>query len=114
MPLINNISPMINAASRVNMMQQVTVDDLAQLDSSRIDFKNYDFGDVSYTYIRENEYARPDILSLRVFGTPNYWWFIMWFNGFGDPWHDMMPDTLVKVPQLSRVENAIKKYKTYV
>ena len=105
---------MINAASRVNMMQQVTVDDLAQLDSSRIDFKNYDFGDVSYTYIRENEYARPDILSLRVFGTPNYWWFFMWFNGFGDPWHDMMPDTLVKVPQLSRVENAIKKYKTYV
>ena len=55
MPLINNISLMINAASRVNMMQQVTVDDLAQLDSSRIDFKNYDFGDVSYTYIKENE-----------------------------------------------------------
>lgn len=104
---------MIDAANRVNMMQKVTVDNVAQLDNSRVDFKNYDFGSVTYTFIRENERARPDLLSLRVFGTPNYWWFIMWFNGFSDPWYDMMPDTLVKVPQLNRVTNAVKKYKTY-
>lgn len=110
---INNLKIMIDAANRVNMMKKVTVDDIAQLDSSRIDFKNYDFGSITYTFIKENERARPDLLSLRIFGTPNYWWFIMWFNGFSDPWYDMMPDTLVKVPQLNRVTNAIKKYKTY-
>lgn len=105
---------MINVANRINMMQQVTVDETAQLDISRCDFKDYNFGDVSYTYIHENEYARPDLIALRTLGTPNYWWFIMWFNGFSDPWHDLMPDTIIKVPAVEKVIEAIKLHKTYV
>lgn len=104
---------MINATNRVNMMKKVTVDDVAQLDISRCDFKNYDFGDVTYTIVKENEYARPDLLAVRTLGSPNYWWFIMWFNGFSDPWHDLVPDTIVKIPSIERVKEAIKLYKCY-
>ena len=104
---------MINVANRINMMKKITVDDIAQLDISRCDFKDYKFGDVTYTMVKENEYARPDLLALRTLGTPNYWWFIMWFNGFSDPWHDLMPDTLVMIPSIERVNDAIKLHKSY-
>lgn len=102
---------MINITNRSNMLEQVAVDDITQLDINRIDFKDFDFGEPSYTMVRSNERARPDLLSLRVLGTPNYWWFIMWYNGMSDPWHDLMPDVVIKVPNQARVLEAIKKYR---
>ena len=102
---------MMNVTNRTTMLPCVEVDSITQLDISRIDFKDYDFGKDSYFMIKSNEYARPDLMSLRVYGTPSYWWFVMWYNGFSDPWHDLMPNTIFKVPQLTRVEEAIKLHK---
>jgi len=102
---------MINITNRSNMLEQVSVDSVSQYDINRIDFKDFDFGTPTYTMVKENERARPDLLALRTLGTPNYWWFIMWYNGFSDPWHDLMPDTIVKVPNPTKVLEAIKKYR---
>lgn len=101
---------MINATNRNNMFPTITVDGVTQKDISRIDFKDYDFGAVQYTMIREIELGRPDLLSLRLYGTPGYWWFILWFNGMRDPWHDLQPDTMIKYPSMNSINNAIRIY----
>lgn len=93
------------------MLPKQTVDDVAQLDISRIDFKDYDFGTLKYDYVRETEVARPDMISLRLLGTPNYWWFVMWFNGFSDPWNDLKNETIIKIPDVTRIQEAIKLHK---
>lgn len=93
------------------MYKTVSVDDIAQKDIYSIDFKDFDFGKISWARIKPYEYARPDIISQRLYGTMTYWWFIMWFNGFQDPWHDMMPDVLVKYPSEEKIQQAIKQYR---
>lgn len=101
---------MINVFNRNNMYEQVTVEGIAQKDIYSIDFKDFDFGEVAYSYVKTYEYARPDLISYRLYGTTAYWWFIMWFNGFCDPWHDIVPDTIVKYPSEALVKQAIKLY----
>lgn len=101
---------MINIANRINMFKTVTVDEIDQKDIYSIDFKSFDFGEVQYSPIKENEYARPDLISARLLGTASYWWFLMWFNGFSDAWNDLMPETIVKYPSINKIREAMKVY----
>ena len=55
-----------------------------------------------------NLIRRPDLLSAQVYGTPHLWWVIYEFNGIKDPLFEITTGTILKIPELSRVLEAIQ------
>lgn len=99
---------MRNALNRENVHSQYFTGDVIEYDLGTVNLDGYDFGEYSWAVIRDNEYCRPDLISLRLYGTSNLWWFICWYNGFQDPWHDLQPDTGVKYPSLEKAMEGIR------
>lgn len=99
---------MRNTLNRENVISQYFTDGIAEYDLSNPNFGDYDFGEYQWTTIREKEMCRPDLISKRIYGTSNLWWFIMWYNGFQDPWYDLQPFTGVKFPSYNRVIEGIR------
>lgn len=101
---------MENITFRSNYLQEEMVDNFTQYDLGSINFGNYDFGSVRYYQLKYQDVARPDIISQRLYGTTNYWWFIMWYNGVGDVWNDLRENMVIKYPSIDRVREGIKLY----
>jgi len=53
--------------------------------------------------LQEHEVGRPDILSYVFYKNPNLYWIILSVNDLADPFEDMKPGMLIRIPQLSRV-----------
>ena len=101
---------MKNITYRTNYLKEENIAGMLEYDLSSMDFGNYDFGSVLYYTVRELDVGRPDIISQRLYGTTNYWWFLMWFNGVSDPWNDLRDGMVLKYPALERVREGIKLY----
>ncbi len=102
---------MRNALNRENCLDEFTLDETKQYDLSDYGLTDFNFGTRYMDVIRQNEEYRPDIISYRVFGTTDLWWFLMWLNGFSDPWHDLKADTAFYYVDVERVRNAIREVK---
>lgn len=50
---------------------------------------------------------RPDLLSSRVYGTPDLWFVIYEFNNIRDPFFNLTQGTSLRIPELDRVLTAI-------
>lgn len=100
---------MATIASRTEYLQKVLVDGILQYDLCSLDADDYDFGKENFIVVRDNEECRPDLISLRAYGTMNYWWFIMWYNGITDIWNDLKRDPekplILKYPDLEVVRD---------
>lgn len=90
---------------RTNFLNKEQNDDIAQYDLGSLYMDSYDFGKISLYRIKKIEECRPDIISYRLYGTQNYWWFIMWFNGFMDVWNDLTENQVIKYPSLQSVRD---------
>lgn len=101
---------MKNITYRSNLMDEVNITGNVEYDLGSIDFGNFEFGENSYYLVREEEVYRPDIISQRLYGTTNYWWFIMWYNGISDIWNDLRAGLVLKYPNIELVRQAIKLY----
>jgi hypothetical protein len=57
-----------------------------------------------------NKYCecRPDYISQKIYGTQNYWWFLMWFNGYSDIWNDITEGQVIKYPSLQKVRDFLR------
>lgn len=102
---------MRTALNRENCLMECIVDDTKQLDLSDYGLTDFNFGTRVMGIIRPNEECRPDLISLRVYGTVDLWWFVMWYNGFSDPWHDLKADTAFYYMTGERVKDAIRQVK---
>lgn len=95
--------------NRETLFQKNIVDDVKEVDMGSIDFPELDEAKVySWTTVRDQEYCRPDLVSYRLYGTDELWWFVMWLNGIADPWHDLMPDVVLKYLPIDKINNAFK------
>ncbi len=99
---------MDNITERTNYLNKELVDDIGQYDLGSLYFDSFDFGRVSYHVVTKNEECRPDIVSYKLYGTQNYWWFIMLFNGYCDIWNDLTENQIIKYPALQRVRDFLK------
>ena len=73
--------------NRETLFQKNIVDDVKEVDMGSIDFPELDEAKVySWTTVRDQEYCRPDLVSYRLYGTDELWWFVMWLNGISDPY----------------------------
>lgn len=51
--------------------------------------------------------TRPDLLSSKVYGTPELWWVIYEFNGIQDPITELKVGQILRIPEINRVLDAI-------
>ena len=51
------------------------------------------------------DYARPDLISAKYFGTNDYWWFIMKVNGIDDVWNEMYVGMDIYIPDEGDILN---------
>lgn len=65
-------------------------------------------GDTFITITQDIE-KRPDLMSSRVYGTPDLWWVIYEFNGIRDPFFELKQGTSLRIPALERVLDAISE-----
>lgn len=102
---------MRNALNRENCLSEFVLDGIAQFDLSSYGLTDFDFGVENHTILRPNEYCRPDLLSMRIYGTTDLDWFLMWYNGISDPWHDLQGDKAIYYVNAERVKEAIRYVK---
>ena len=53
--------------------------------------------------LEEYEVGRPDLISYRYYKTPKLYWLILHVNDISDPFEDMYPGMLIRIPALQRV-----------
>lgn len=52
--------------------------------------------------------GRPDLISNLAYGTPDLWWVIYEFNGIRDPLFELTTGTVLRIPAIDRVLDAIR------
>lgn len=67
-----------------------------------------DQGDTFFTVTQE-VLNRPDLIAQTFYGNPEYWWVIYEFNGIRDPLFGLKLNQILRIPDLSRVLQAISK-----
>lgn len=102
---------MENITYRTNFLTTNQVDGINEKDLGSIDFGDFDFGSVQYYECSQMDVGRPDRISKIIYGTSNYWWFLMWFNGITDVWNDIRDTMIIKYPALEMVREAFKTYR---
>jgi len=58
---------------------------------------------VSYT-IQSEDQGRPDRISQKVYGTSDYDWLILYYNGILDPFKELVVGKVIRIPDLSAVK----------
>lgn len=99
---------MENLTYRTNFLDDVTVDDVIQKDLGSLDFGDFDFGQTLFYKTDEYDIGRPDIISYKIYGTTNYQWFLMEFNGISDCWNDIRENMLIEYPSIDMVREGLK------
>lgn len=54
-------------------------------------------------YLEAGDVARPDLLAYRFYGDPAYYWIILWVNEIMDPFEQMYPGLLLRIPTQQRL-----------
>lgn len=67
-----------------------------------------DQGDTFFTVTQE-VLKRPDLIAQTFYGNVEYWWAIYEFNGVKDPLFELKIGQILRIPDLSRVIQAISK-----
>jgi hypothetical protein len=47
--------------------------------------------------------GRPDLISYKFYGTPVFYWILLWINGILDPFEGMYPGMLLRIPTRFRL-----------
>lgn len=50
------------------------------------------------------EEGRPDLLANTIYGNPNYWWILMYYNSLVDP-SELISGMVIKYPAISDLES---------
>ena len=58
-----------------------------------------------FDMIQRIDIQRPDILSLRIYGTSSYWWVLSKFNHYDDWFNDVYVGQDIMIPDIHDVED---------
>jgi len=61
-----------------------------------------DSSDQYYT-LEAGDVGRPDLISYKFYGTPSFYWIILWINNIADPFEGMYPGMLLRIPTALRL-----------
>lgn len=115
---------------RTNYVKTKTVDDVNEKDFLLNSFSYFNWERPMLNYrMTYDDYLRPDLLSLKIYGTQEYWWIILKCNpGFDDIFNDFVVDadgeveyegslkidSLIKIPNILDIKDFITFNKTFI
>lgn len=67
-----------------------------------------DNSDVLVT-ITQELVRRPDLISFKAYGSPDFWWAIFEYNGIRDPVFELRSGQILKIPSIARITAAITR-----
>jgi hypothetical protein len=59
--------------------------------------------------INSIDFARPDLISAKYYGTQSYWWFILKVNNIDDIWNEMYIGMDILIPNEGDILNFLNK-----
>ena len=75
------------------------------------DFEKYNFlYPMTYYRIKEDDVGRPDVISLKLYGTIDFWWLLMKFNRVDDVWNELYIGQVIKVPDVRDFTQYVNRY----
>ncbi len=85
--------------SRTRYFPKYNIDGINENDLAFSNFSNYIFKNkfTSYT-LTISDVQRPDLISVRNFQKPNYWWIILKLNNICDIWNDLTVGMTLLIP----------------
>lgn len=57
----------------------------------------------TFYVLEAKEVARPDLISYKFYGTPAFYWVLLWINDISDPFEGMYPGMLIRIPTFQRL-----------
>lgn len=55
--------------------------------------------------VTAREVGRPDLVAERMLGSQDLWWAVMKYNHIDDPWNELYPGLVLKVPSLADLQS---------
>lgn len=68
-------------------------------------------GDV-FVQVTQDLLMRPDLVSFKAYGVPDFWWAIYELNGIRDPLFDLKLNQTLRIPSLTNLKAAIASLNT--
>ncbi len=102
--------------NRTNFCDRVNPNGVSEIDmlSLSLNFSLFENNNgYTYYYITADDLLRPDLLSLRLYGTMDYWWIISSFNHIEDWWNDVTLGMRISVPNLIDIQNFYTKFRNH-
>ncbi|MFW6272820.1 MAG: hypothetical protein ACOC2U_03470 [bacterium] len=61
--------------------------------------------ETSFYTIKTDDIQRPDLLAIKVLGSIEYWWILLYVNNIFDPWNDLEVGQVIKIPNKKDIED---------
>ena len=98
--------------NRTKFYKKTTVDNVQELDFLHNSISNLVGRRRSGHYrLSVLDRKRPDITSYRNYGTPNYWWIVLAFNGVQDPFFETRVGRMFAIPNVLDIYDFAKDFK---
>jgi len=62
---------------------------------------------VNFYTLRYHDIFRPDLLSNKLYGTPDLWWILFKYNNIDDVWNDLEEGMVIHVPSMADIEDFV-------
>jgi len=97
---------------RTKFFKKVTIDGVEQLDHLYNSLSNLVARrPVSFSRLSILDRKRPDLTSYRIYGTVDFWWIYLVFNGIQDPFFETTVGRVVKLPHWLDIFDFTKEFK---
>jgi len=60
--------------------------------------------------VTAQDVGRPDLMAQRILGTQELWWVLLKYNDIDDPWNELYPGQILKIPSVTSVQSYAMDY----
>jgi hypothetical protein len=92
--------------TRSDFCQTITVNGIQEKDINLCQWELFSITrPLSYYQISDGDKARPDLLSLKIYGTMDYWWVLCKHNKIDDLWNDLVAGEYLECPNVQDIQD---------
>ena len=61
--------------------------------------------------VKSSDVGRPDLMSSRILGTQDLWWILLKYNDIDDPWNELWPGQILRIPDSDSIKSYLAQHK---
>lgn len=93
-------------SKRTSVIENVNVNGTDECDLLLNNFDTFQIKRPTRFYtVVDRDLRRPDVLSITLYGTADYWWIVGKVNNIDDWWNDLKVGDILQVPHVSDIED---------